>query len=61
VDEALLRAEPPLAARALPDDVRGAVLRQRIRAALRDRGAPATATAGPGPMVPLDAVAEDAC
>ena len=36
VDKTLSRAEPPLAARALPRDVRAAVLCQRIRAALRD-------------------------
>lgn len=57
VDEALFRAEPPLAARALPDDVRGAVLRQRIRAALHDRGAPVTADAGSGLTVLRDAIA----
>nr|WP_225954871.1 helix-turn-helix domain-containing protein [Kibdelosporangium phytohabitans] len=36
VDEALSCAEPPLAARALPRDVRAAVLCQRVREALRD-------------------------
>lgn len=36
VNVTLSRAEPPLAGRALPHDVRAAVLCQRIRAALRD-------------------------
>lgn len=56
IDEALLRAEPPLAARALPPDVRGAVLRQRIRAALRDPPAPGTADPAPGSAVLRGAV-----
>ncbi len=36
VEAAVARAEPPLAARALPLDVRAVVLRQRVRAALRN-------------------------
>jgi AraC family transcriptional regulator of adaptative response/methylated-DNA-[protein]-cysteine methyltransferase len=41
VNAALSRAEPPFASRALPRDVRAAVLRQRVRSALRDLPAPA--------------------
>jgi AraC family transcriptional regulator of adaptative response/methylated-DNA-[protein]-cysteine methyltransferase len=44
VNLTLSRAEPPLAGRGLPDDVRAAVLCQRIRAGLRDL--PAEAESG---------------
>lgn len=53
IDEALSRAEPPLAARALPADVRAAVLCQRVRASLRDLrpSSPAHLIVSPGPLL----------